>query len=339
MKSCQRILVIILLASLLATSGLGAPAAAQQKYTLRLATFGAAKAVQVTSFVPLFTKLVEERSHGRITVQSFPAGSLLSEHAVPSGVENDVADIALTLLGTWISIVPTIGIVDTVFFSPPASKFESLIGPGTPLFDAIDKAMQARGVKLLVALDNGAPVVVSNSPLTSPDDFKGKTVRVYDKPTGEIMKALGAAPSTITVSDVYPALQRGTVSAALGGLEGAYGLREYEVAKYLLDTNGVFGLDVNAYVMNLHALTSLPPDLQKVVLESAYEAGKVTNAAMIESHQEELRKMAEHGMKVTVLKEGTPQYRAFKTALEPLAKSQESQFPAALVRDVLTRTR
>ncbi|MGH7716256.1 MAG: TRAP transporter substrate-binding protein, partial [Vulcanimicrobiaceae bacterium] len=200
-------------------------------------------------------------------------------------------------------------------------------------------AMQARGVKLLAALDNGAPVVVSNSPLTMPGDFKGKTVRVYDKPTGEIIRTLGGAPSTITVSDVYPALQRGTVSAALGGLEGAYGLREYEVAKYLLDTNGAFGLDVNGYVMNLHALTSLPSDLQKVVLDSAYEAGKTTNAAMIKSHVEELKKMADQGMKVTVLKPGTPEYGAFREALKSLAKSQASQFPPALVHQVTDQVR
>jgi TRAP-type C4-dicarboxylate transport system substrate-binding protein len=338
MKFFQRIL-IVLLTLLLGGTGVVRPAAAQQHYTLRVASFGAAKAVQVTSFVPLFTKLVEERSHGQITVQSFPAGSLLKEHAVPSGIESDVADISLTVLGTWISVVPTIGIVTTAFFSPPGPKFESLMGPGTHLFNELDKAMQARGVKLLAALDNGGPVVASNAPMTSPSDFKGKTIRVYDKPTGEIIRQLGGAPSTITVSDVYPALQRGTVSAALGGLEGAYGLREYEVAKYLLDTNGLFGLDVNGYVMNLHALTSLPANLQKVVLDSAYEAGKVTNAAMIKSHQEELKKMAAHGMNVTVLKAGTPEYAAFKKALEPLAKSQEAQYPAALVHDVTAQTK
>lgn len=337
MKFCERIL-IALLTLLLAGAGALNPAAAQQKYTLRIASFGAAKAVQVTAFVPLFTKLVEERSHGQISVQSFPAGTLLKEHAVPSGIESDVADVSLTVLGTWISVVPTIGILTTAFFSPPGSKFQGLVGPGTHLFNELDKAMQARGVKLLAVLDNGGPVVASNAPMTSPEAFKGKTIRVYDKPTGEIIRELGGAPSTITVSDVYPALQRGTVSAALGGLEGAYGLREYEVAKYLLDTNGLFGLDVNGYVMNLHALTSLPADLQKVVLDSAYEAANVTNAAMIKSHQEELKKMAEHGMKVTVLKQGMPEYDAFKKALEPLAKSQQSKYPAALVRDVVSQT-
>jgi len=325
-------IVGILLGSAITTT----PAVAAQKhYTLRVATFGAASAVQVASFVPLFTKLVEDGSHGQISVQSFPSGSLVGEHAVPSSVENDVADISLTVIGTWLSTVPLSGIVDTVFFSPSSAKFESLIGSGTTLFKALDAAMQVRGVKLLAALDNGSPVIVSNAPLTMPSDLRGKTVRVYDKPTAELVKALGGAPSTITVSDVYAALQRGTVSAALGGLEGAFGLREYEVSKYLLDANGLFGLDVNGYVMNLHALKSLPPDLQKVVLSAATQAGKVTNAAMIKSHVKELGEMRQHGMQVTVLKPGTREYLAFRNALASLSKSQEPQYPASLVHDIV----
>ncbi|MGH7684478.1 MAG: TRAP transporter substrate-binding protein, partial [Vulcanimicrobiaceae bacterium] len=173
----RRLALSLLCGVLLATWPTSRPSAAQQHYTLRLATWGAAKAAQVESYVPLFTKLVEDGSHGRISVQDFPSGSLVGEHAVPSSIENDVADVALTLLGTWESIVPLTGIVDTVFFSPSPAKFESIVGPATPLFNALDKAMQGRGVKLLCALDNGAPVVTSNVSMTKADDFKGKTVR------------------------------------------------------------------------------------------------------------------------------------------------------------------
>jgi TRAP-type C4-dicarboxylate transport system substrate-binding protein len=199
--------------------------------------------------------------------------------------------------------------------------------------------MRKRGVKLLVALDNGSPIVVSNTPLTSPSAFRGKTVRVYDKPTGEIIRTLGGAPSTITVSDVYPALQRGTVMAALGGLEGAIGLKEYEVSKYLLDPNGLFGLLINGYVMNLHSFENLPEDLRKVVIEAANEAGRTANEAMIHAFQVQLKEMESHGMKVTVLKPGTPSYKAFQKALAPLARQDEKRFPPGIVQAVLKAER
>ena len=54
------------------------PARAGQ-ITLRLATWGAPTAPQVTEFVSTFQKSVEKGSNGQISVQHFPAGSLVNE--------------------------------------------------------------------------------------------------------------------------------------------------------------------------------------------------------------------------------------------------------------------
>ena len=314
-------------------------ARAQQKFTLRLATWGAPSAPQVHEFVATFQAAVQKGSGGRITVQSFPAGSLVNERAVPSAIQSQVVDISLTTMGSWASIVPTAGAINTVFFRPTADKFDKIIGPNTPLFEALDKDMTSHGVRLLAMLYNGPVVVVSRMPLTSPADFRGKTIRVFDRLTAETVQTLHGAPSTIEVADVYPALQRGAVQAAIGGLEGAIGLKEYEIAKNLLATNGVFGLLLTGYVMNKRALDALPPDLQKVVLDSGYAASKAACKAMIAAYEKELVQMHEHGMTVTKLEPQSDAYKAFTAALAPLAKTQESRFPPALVKQVIDAQR
>ncbi len=311
------------------------PVAAAPDFTLRLASWGAPTAAQVVAFTTAFKTEVEKASGGRIGVQTFPAGSLVNERAVPSAIQSGVVDISLTTMGSWSSIVPTAGALNTVFFRPTADNFAKVIGPGTSLFTALDDDMAKHGVRLLAALYNGPVVVVSKIPMTSPDAFKAKTVRVFDRLTAEIVQALHGAPSTIEVGDVYAALQRGTVQAAIGGLEGAIGLKEYEVGKELLATNGVFGILLTGYVMNKASLEALPPDLQKVVLDSAYEASRQATKAMIESYEKELGQMAEHGMTVTRLTPESPAYKQFTEALAALAKTQESRFPEALVRQVL----
>lgn len=315
------------------------PVRAEQDFTLRLASWGAPTAPQVVAFTAAFKGEVEKASGGRISVQTFPAGALVNERAVPSAIQSGVVDISLTTMGSWSSIVPTAGALNTVFFRPTADNFAKVIGPGTRLFTALDNDMAKHGVRLLAALYNGPVVVVSKIPMTSPDDFKGKTVRVFDRLTAEIVQSLRGAPSTIEVADVYPALQRGTVQAAIGGLEGAIGLKEYEVGKDLLATNGVFGILLTGYVMNKASLEALPQDLQKVVLDSAYEASRQATKAMIESYEKELGQMAEHGMAVTRLTPDSPAYKQFSEALAPLAKTQESRFPDTLVRQVLDAQR
>ncbi|MDE2184951.1 MAG: TRAP transporter substrate-binding protein DctP [Alphaproteobacteria bacterium] len=314
-------------------------ARAEAQFTLRLASWGAPTAPQVVNFVGPFQKAVEAESHGRISVQSFPAGSLVKEQAVPAAIQSRVVDISLTTMGSWASIVPTAGVLNTVFFSPVAADFEKAIGPETPLFNTLDQAMAAHGVRLLAVLYNGPVVVVSRAPMDSPAAFRGKTIRVFDRLTAQIVQALGGAPSTIEVADVYPALERGTVQGAIGGLEGAIGLKEYEVSKYLLATNGVFGLLITGYVMNRSALDALPPDLQKVVLDAGHTIGVETTKAMIAAYARELDAMRQHGMTVTVLEPGKPPYRAFTEALASLKKSQEAQFPPDLVKQVVDAQR
>jgi TRAP-type C4-dicarboxylate transport system substrate-binding protein len=316
-----------------------APVKSEESYTLRLASWGAPTASQVVDFTSTFKDAVEKASGGRISVQTFPAGSLVNERAVPTAIQSGVVDISLTTMGSWSSIVPTAGALNTVFFRPTAENFDKVIGPGTGLFKTLDDDMASHGVRLLAALYNGPVVVVSKAPMKSPGDFKGKTVRVFDRLTAEIVQSLGGAPSTIEVADVYPALQRGTVQAAIGGLEGAIGLKEYEVGKYLLATNGEFGLLLTGYVMNRKSLEALPADLQKVVLDSGYAASRHATQAMIASYARELGQMQEHGMTVTTLLPDTVEYRQSSDALAPLAKTQEERFPKELIRRVLDAQR
>lgn len=327
--------ILTVVAATAALIAFSAPLHAEQNYTLRLSTWGAPTAPQVSKFVAAFKDDVEKSSGGRISVQTFPAGTVVNERAVPSAIQSGVVDISLTTMGSWASIVPTAGALNTVFFRPTAENFDKVIGPDTPLFKALDEDMAKHGTRLLAALYNGPVVVVSKAPFKSPGDFKGRTVRVFDKLTAEIVQALHGAASTIEVADVYPALQRGTVQAAIGGLEGAIGLKEYEVGKYLLATNGQFGLLLTGYVMNKGALDALPPDLQKIVLDSAHKASRIATVAMIAAYDKELSQMQQHGMTVTKLEPGSTEYKSFSESLAPLAKTQESRFPPQLVHQVL----
>lgn len=308
---------------------------AQARVTLRLSTWGASKAPQVSAFVGRFQSMVQKASNGAIAIQNFPDGALVNERAVPSAIQSNVVDISLTTMGSWSSIAPEAGVLNTVFFKPTAQNFEKTIGPGTALFNRLDAGMSKHGAKMLCVLYNGPVVVVSRQPFTTPQSFQGKTVRVFDKLTANIVQTLGGAPSTIEVADVYPALERGTVAGAIGGLEGAIGLKEYEVAKNMLATNGVFGLLITGYVMNAGKYNSLPPDLQKVVIDAAYKAGTEANAAMVAAYGGELDEMRQHGVKVTVLEPGSAVYQAFTQALAPLAKSQEAAFDPQLVAQVV----
>ena len=330
-----KLLTTLTVAALLALASWNTGHAAEAKYTLRVASWGSPTAPQVSVFVPAFIRQVEAGSKRQIAVQSFPAGALVKEQDVPSAIESHVVDISLSEIGGWSSISPAAALMNSVLFRPTDANFQAFAGAGTPVFAALEKSLRKHGVVLLSVLDNGPPMVVSRSRITTPADFKGKVVRTYDKATSELIHTLGGAPSTMPVSEVYPALQRGTVQAAIGGIQGISGLKEYEVSKYLLNSNGAFGVGVTLYVMNAAALKALPADLQKVVIAAGHSAERAANTAIIASFAEDLRQMRKHGMQVTELQPGTPGYQAFIAALAPLAKAQEGHYPVALIKTML----
>lgn len=330
-----KVLARLAVAALLALAPWRTGHAAEASYTLRLASWGTPTAPQVSVFVPAFIRQVEAASKGRIAVQSFPAGALVKEQEVPSAIESHVVDISLSEIGGWASISPAAALMNSVLFRPTDADFQAFAGAGSPVFAALAKSLRTHGVVLLAVLDNGPPMVVSRARMTTPADFKGKVIRTYDKATSELIHTLGGAPSTMPVSDVYPALQRGTVQAAIGGIQGISGLKEYEVTKYLLNGNGAFGVGVTLYVMNAAALDALPPDLQKVVIKAGEDAERVANTAIIASFTQDVQLLRKHGMQVTELQPGTPAYQAFINALAPLAKAEEGHYPAALIRTML----
>lgn len=263
--------------------------------TLRVATWGSPQHPQVTAWVPLFTAEVEKNSGGRIAVQSFPAASLIKEQDVPSALPAGVADISLTILEDFSGLDPAIGVLGSPLLRFSFTSFVKAMHPGSPLFVATNDELRTHGVVLLSAIDVGPPVFASRDQLRVPADFHGKNVRVYSGSTGSLIQALGGAPTQLSQNDVYAALSTGTVQASYGGLPGIYGSKQYEVAKYIANPDGIFGLLINGYVMNANSFAKLAPDLQKIVLNAANKANLAANKANEAAYNRDLADMAAHG--------------------------------------------
>jgi TRAP-type C4-dicarboxylate transport system substrate-binding protein len=98
------------------------------------------------------------------------------------------------------------------------------------------------------------------------DDFKGLKVRVMGKLDSMIFKKLGAEPTYIPFEDLYTSLQRGVVQAMPNSLTAAADIKVWEVCDHATMIGYVIGCGF--MVVNKKSFDSLPPDVQKVVLES-----------------------------------------------------------------------
>ena len=89
--------------------------------------------------------------------------------------------------------------------------------------------------------------------------------------TGDIAKSLaavGANPITMTVPETYDAMSKGTVDAFEGAIGSMASYKLDEVGKYVY---GIVtgGAPSSPIVMNLTFWNTLPPDIQKIILDAA----------------------------------------------------------------------
>jgi TRAP-type C4-dicarboxylate transport system substrate-binding protein len=299
------------------------PASAQR---LSLSTWGSPKHYQVADFVPLFEKLLAEKSGGKIKLKTFAGGEMVKQQFVATAIPQGTVDISLTTLDNWSGRVVDVGILTTPLWNKSMVWARDNLKPGKPVFDYFDAKLRKQGAVIIAMFDIGPPVVSTNFAITGPDSFKSMPIRAYSKGSAEVLQTLGAAPTIIGIGDVYSGLQRGTVKGAMAGLGGAVGLKHYEVTTDMFVPNGVMGTLIHAYVMNKDKFDSLSPQIQKAVMEAATEARDHMQQVAIDKINSLVDQVRAKGKRVTIVEPGSPLWNEFAKRLEPLAAAAKTTY-------------
>ncbi|MEZ5843877.1 MAG: TRAP transporter substrate-binding protein DctP [Hyphomicrobiaceae bacterium] len=309
--------------ALVACVAMTGSAAAQR---LSLSTWGSPKHYQVAEFVPLFEKLLKEKSGGKLRLKIFEGGEMVKQAFVPTAIPQGTIDISLTTLDNWSGRVPDVGIVTTPLWDKSMEWTLKNLRPGNAVFDFFNTKLSKEGAVILAMLDIGGPALSLNFEVKSVDSLKNMPIRAYSKGSAELLQTLGAVPTIIGVGDVYSALQRGTVKGAMGGLGGAVGLKHYEVTSEFFIANGALGTLTSAYVMNKEKFDSLSPELRKALRDAATEARDHTQKALLSQQSKLLDQVRAAGKRVSVLQPGSALWNEFTKRLEPLTASARKTY-------------
>lgn len=226
-----RWLVILPLAVALATTGALDEATAQAKWKL----------VATSRPVPqwgLFTWFGEElntKTGGQISVDllSLPELGLTGWELVRT-TRAGLVDFADVILAYAAGQIPLIEAVDLPGLYP---DLDASVKAHREFVAAVKKYEEQLGGVVLGAYLWPNQVLISRKPIRAPEDLKGLKVRVYGTAQTEFARALGMEPVAVAFAEVYPALERGTVDAAITGTYPAFAIKLYEVAKHMIDIN------------------------------------------------------------------------------------------------------
>jgi tripartite ATP-independent transporter DctP family solute receptor len=216
-----------------------------------------------------FADLVKERSDGRINIEIFPSAQLGNERDLVEGLTMGTIDMALSNSGNLAAFTDSYQVFDLPFlFRDYEHAHKVLDGEiGQKALASLDDI----GIKGLANWENGFfNTWNSKRPINGPEDFKGLKIRANDNPIHiTAYDAFGASAVTMGWSEVYTAIQNGTVDGVAVSIPSMYTAKIYEVAPYI-STSGEFYVTA-ILMMNKKLFDGMPEDLQTVLIETAKE--------------------------------------------------------------------
>jgi TRAP-type C4-dicarboxylate transport system substrate-binding protein len=144
-------------------------------------------------------------------------------------------------------------------------------------------------------------------PPKSIDTLAGLRIMVVSKPAGAFVTLLGGSPSSLSLSELYQALQRGTVDGTVISWTAFQPYRLSEVTSYHYETQ--FGASTGMVFMARKRYDALPPAARKIIDDNSGEAITRTLGKAWDDAVAEARKAAMADPKQTIV-EPTPEQTA-----------------------------
>ena len=191
-----------------------------------------------------------------------------------------------------------------------------------PVEVKVKDLIRAKGIEPLAFGENGfRHWTNSKRPLATPDVMKGLKIRVPGmKMYISLFKAMGADPTSMSFSEVFTALQQGTVDGQENPISVIYTTKLNEVQKYMTICN--YSYDPIVLGVNKKLWDSIDKDTQAIMKKAAEEAMALNIKLTREDEAKQLDEMKKKGLQVNVL---TPeQIKVFQASVTSVYKEQES---------------
>lgn len=238
---------------------------AQAEYTMTLALHTAADSVQNKAFMA-FADEVAEKSGGKIAINLSPGGALGSQREIVEAVNLGTIEMGMGESGIYSNYNSAWGVLAMPFLYNSEEAFFKVLD--SEVGEKLEALLQeSTDMVMLGWLYGGKRDVYSSTELTSLDGLNGLKIRTPESSVFvEGFKALSANPTPVAATEMYAAIQQGTVQAMEGSQETAYTYKIYEVAKNCLETGHIY-TDVSL-VINKGVFEKLPEELKQVLMEA-----------------------------------------------------------------------
>lgn len=251
-----------------------------------------------TEALELFAEKVLERTDGKIEIEVYPAGQLGDYLEVYNEVAQGTIEMALITVPSELD--KRLELTFVPFMATGYDDLERVYNKDSYVFKTLEEVHRGLGVKLLGFNASGFGGVGTIEPvdnILNVEEDKGIVIRTpVPDVFNQTMKDIGFRTMTLPYSDLYTALQTGTVEGWSGGEPSLNYSGFRDVINHFYQTNEFLG--ATSFVINEELFNSLTEKEQEIIQEIADEntLQSFEKAEEIDQHYRDL--MEEEGIEV-----------------------------------------
>jgi C4-dicarboxylate-binding protein DctP len=274
-----------------------------------------------------FKEAAERLLPGKVKVEVYPNSQLFGDAKEMEALALGDVQFIATSLSKFGKYTKKTEVFDLPFMfkdMDAVDRFEqSKVG------QSILHSMENRNYLGLAYWHNGLAQMSANKPLLLPSDAKGLKFRIQQSDIiAASYEGIGANVQKLAFSEVYQALQVGTVNAQENTWSNIYSKKFYEVQKHFTESND----RVIDYMVLVNAKwwNGLPADIRTGLIKALGEATVVNNDIANKLNIEAKKKIQASG--VTTIHQLTPaQHAAWVKAMHPVWTKFENQIGKDIV--------
>ena len=270
----------------------------------------------------VFCAEIDKNTQGRYKCQEFPNGSLGGEREMIEAVQLGTLDLVNTSSGPLGNFVPEVKIFDIPFlfrdYDHARKVLDGKIGQD------ILKKFQAKGLVGLTWGENGfRHMTNSKHTIRTPADAAGLKMRTMEnKVHMEGYKAFGILPTPMAFTELFTALQQGTVDGQENPIPVILSAKFSQVQKFLSLTGHVYS--PASIIMNPGVYNKLSAADKTVFLEAAKAATAAQRKRVNDDEARGIAILRKEGVEVTEKVDGD----AFRKAIAPAYAGYAKEFGA-----------
>lgn len=267
---------------------------------------------EVTRGINRAAEVLRERSGGRLRIDNFPSSQLGGEREMLTQVSNGTLDICITgpgALGTW---VRALSILESPFIARDWDHVLRMV-QNEAIQRSLTQLADQRGMRAQAPWYYGTrQLTTRDRAVREPADIRGLKIRVPEAPLFvDMMRTLGAAPTPMSLGEVYLALQTGVIDGQENPLPTIAANRFMEVQRYI---NMIGHILVPLLpVVSTQTWNALPAADQALLAEALGAGGTVAGQLVRDAEARLRGEFEARGIQIIASNRD-----AFRTALAPL---------------------